>query len=292
MTRKELEEFQEAIEMLRTVGVKAEPCDTPMGVSMISAKCGLPTELGDESIDDYMLVPKALVGCQPEMFVPVSGDSMEEAGYVEGDLLRIRFGVPCKDGDDVLAMIDGACTIKALFTDETGQKWLVPRNDKYDAIILKEDMDIRLLGRVIGVEKKSPRASSRDLLQAIRRTRNKMRTAKKLSTEDVDNCIIKIGEQVKHARQWYAVQRMMVDHEVAEEGDLVSFCSRVCRLLPDHEHLPVAKELSRMAVQSFSKPVSMWDINNAPVRGSRYYDYLSIAINMGRLLTNEEEREA
>lgn len=284
MEQKELEEL---LRLLDAAGMRPMVCDTPVGVSGSSVKCGMPTEMGDEWIDDYILVPKSLAGTK-EMFVTVSGDSMIDAGYEDGDMLRIRFGDRFGDNDNVLAMIDGACTVKTLFTDETGQKWLVPRNDKYDAIMLRKDMNCRILGRVIGVEKASVRASSRELLQAIRRTRNKMRMVKKLSDEDVDRCIVLIGRQVKHARQWYAVQREMVDQEVAEEGDLASFCSRVCRLLPEHGHLPVAKELARMAVQSFSKPVSMWDVNNAPVSGSRYYDYLNIALTMGRLLTDEE----
>ena len=280
-------ELKEALDTLRAAGMDAMVCDTPVGVSLTSVKCGLPTNLGDESIDDYVLLPKALASHHPELFIPASGDSMIEAGYEDGDLLRVRFGEMCRDCDNVLAMIDGACTVKALITDEYGQKWLAPRNSNYDAILLTEDMDVRILGRVVGVEKASVRASSRELLQAVRRTRNKMRAVRKLSTEAVDACIVKIGDEVKHARQWYAVQRKMVDREVADEGDMVSFCQRVARLLPMHEHLPVAKELSRMAVQSFAKPVSMWDVNNAPVRGTRYYDYLQIAIDMDKLLSSE-----
>lgn len=287
MSNKEIEDFERTLALIRASGVNAMVCNTPVGVSLSSVKCGTPSDLGDESIDDYLLIPKALAGHHPEMFVPVSGDSMIEANYEDGDLLRIRFGDVGGDGDDVLAMIDGTCTVKTSFTDEYGQKWLVPRNSKYDAILLNEQMDVQLIGRVVGVEKSSVRASSHELLQSIRRTRNKMNAVKKLSVEAVDQCIINIGPQVKHARQWYAVQRKMVDHSVAEEGDLVSFCARVARLLPQHEHLPVAKELSRMAVQSFSKPVSMWDVNNAPVRGVRFFDYLQIALNMDRLLSGE-----
>ena len=271
-------ELKEALDALRAAGIDAMVCDTPVGVSLSSVKCGLPTDLGDEAIDDFILLPKALAGHHPEMFIPASGDSMIEAGYEDGDLLRVRFGEMGRDCDNVLAMIDGRCTVK----------WLVPRNSSYDAIALNETMDFRILGRVVGVEKASVRASSRELLQAVRRTRNKMRAVRKLSAEAVDACIVKIGDEVKHARQWYAVQRKMVDREVADEGDMVSFCNRVARLLPTHEHLPVAKELSRMAVQSFAKPVSMWDINYAPVRGTRYYDYLQIAMDMDKLLSSDD----
>ena len=274
--------------MLRKAGVNAMVCNAPVAVSMSSVKCGLPSDLDEESIDDYLLIPKALVGHYPEMFVPVSGDSMEEAGYEDGDLLRIRFGDMGRDGDNVLAMIDGACTVKALFTDEDGQKWLVPRNSKYDAILLKEDMNSRILGRVAGVEKASVRASSRELLQSIRRTRNKMRAAKKLSDEQVDELLIKAGGLVQHARQWYAVMRPMVDAELQMEADFEGFCSRVCRLLPQHKHLPDPKELQRMAVLSFTKPVSLWVECDAPVTGKRFRDYLAIAVAMTNYISGNE----
>ena len=57
----------------------------------------------------------------------------------------------------------------------------MPRNDDYDAILLKEEMDVRILGVVVGVEKSSPRASSRTLMQAVRRTKEKKVTKGRFS---------------------------------------------------------------------------------------------------------------
>ena len=146
-------------------------------------------------------------------------------------------------------------------------------------------MDFRILGVVVGVEKASCRMPSRSLIQSIRRTKNKLKTAKRMSEKEVDECIIKIGSDVKHARQWYAVYRAMLDCQVTNEGDYMAFCSRVRFLLPEHEHLPTPKEISRMAVQSFARPVSMWNNNNAPVSGVRYKDYLNVALIMGSYLS-------
>ena len=281
------DELREILQMLEEAGVQAQLCDTPVGVSISSARCGIPTELGDDGLEDYILLPKAVVGIHPEMFIPATGDSMRDAGYDDGDMLRVRFGVEVNDGDDALALIDGTCTVKTLFTDETGQAWLVPQNEKYDAIMLTEDMDIRLLGRVIGVQKQSSRPSSRDMLQAIRRTKNKLRAAGKMSDEQVDALIVRIGTRVLHARQWYAVMRALADVEVIDASDFEGFCNRVSRLLPDHKHLPEPKELSRIAVMSFSKPVAMWTEDNAPVSGKRFRDYLDIALKMVEFLREE-----
>lgn len=281
------QELREILAILDKAGVRYSFCDTPVPVSLSGVPCGFPTELGDECIDDYILVPKSIVGNQPEMFVPAIGDSMLDAGFEPGDRLRIRFGVAAHDGDSVLVAIDGTGMIKTLYTDEEGNRWLVPQNEKYDAFLLTDEMDVRILGVVVGVEKASTLASSRMLLQSIRRTKNKQRSASRLTVEKVDRLIIQIGNEVKHARQWYAVFRAMVDYGVAQENEVQQFCERVKNLLPAHEHLPNYKEVQRMAVQSFSKRVSMWNEENAPVSGYRYRDYLSIALQMGRLLGGE-----
>jgi hypothetical protein len=285
MKKKELEEL---CALLDEAGMRYELCDMPVPVSLTSVPCGSPTELGPEDIDDYILLPKKLVGLHPEMFVPADGDSMVDVGYEPGDMLRVRFGVEAMDGDSVLAMIDGACTVKSLFTDEDGTRWLVPQNVKYDAIRLTEDMDVRILGIVVGVEKGRVRASTRQMLQSVRRTKSMQRQALRLSEEKVDGILVRMGEEVKHARQWYAVFRAMVDYDIVPESSVQEFCERVKRLLPEHEHLPAHKEVGRMAVQSFAKRVPMWNPDNAPVSGARYRDYLDIALLTSRLLGGEE----
>lgn len=285
MTSKKLKEL---FALLDEANVNYMLCSEPLPVSLTSVPCGSPTELGEEDIDDYILLPKKLVGQNPEMFVPCHGDSMKDAGYENGDLLRVRFGMDAQDGDNVLAYIDGACTVKSLFTDEDGTKWLVPQNENYKAIHLTEDMDVKILGVVVAVEKGRVRASSRQMLQSVRRAKNMLRTASKLPEEKVDEIIIKMGDEVKHARQWYAVFRAMIDYAVVAEDSVQEFCERVKTLLPEHGHLPSHKEISRMAVQSFAKQVSMWRPDNAPVSGARYMDYLNIALLAGKLLGGEE----
>lgn len=278
------EELKEILQILREQGMQPQLCDKPIGVSISSACCGMPTEMGDEGIDDYLMLPKAVVGQFPEMLIPVSGESMIDAGFEPGDKMRVCFGMTAHDGDSVLVMIDGACTVKSLFTDDDDTIWLVPQNEAYDAIQLKPENDVRILGVVVGLVKASVRASSRSMLQSIRRTKSRQQNARSLTDEEVNSCIIKIGDMVKHARQWYAVFRMMVDCKVAQEDGIQEFCDRVKMLLPDHGHLPVCKELQRMAVQCFAKPVSLWTPENAPVSGQWFKGYLSIAQAMGRLL--------
>ena len=273
-------ELRETMALLEAAGVNAELCDTPVRLSSVAARCGLPTEIGDDDLSEWVLLPKSLVGMYPEMFIPVDGDSMLDAGYEPGDRLRAQFGITAYDGDNVLAWIDGRCTVKTLFTDEEGEKWLVPRNDAYDAILLTEEMDVRILAVIVSVEKASARTGSRTLIQSVHRTRNKLRAAKRLTDEEVDELMVRISSEVAHARQWFAVYKAMEQYEVQPTGDYQGFCARVRRLLPTHGHLPDAKELARMEVMSFSKPIVMWTESNAPVVGSRFRDYRRIALTM------------
>ena len=281
------EELRELMGLLKAAGVSAELCDTPVRVSSKSAVCGVPKEIGDECWDDYILLPKALVGRHPEMLIPAEGDSMAGAGIASGDSLRVCFNMQANDGDIVLAWIDGRCTVKTFFTDDDGRKWLVPQNDDYDAILLTEEMNARVLGVVLGVEKASPRVQTRTLMQSVRRTLNHHRAAKKLSDDEVNRLIVSIGDEVAHARQWFAVYKAMSEYGVIDEGDYQGFCGRVRRTVPAHGHLPEAREVARMEVQSFSKPVAMWVETNAPVSGTRFRDYLRIALTMKDYLSGK-----
>ena len=278
-------ELKELLSVLEQQGWQPMLCNRPVPVSESPVKCGTPTEMNDDSVEEYVLLPKELVGLNPFVLLPVKGESMKDAGYEEGDRLRVQLGVSAYDGDDVFVWVDGACTVKTLYTDEDGQKWLVPQNDTYDAILLTEDMDVRVFGVVRGVEKSTSRPSSRKLMQSIRRTKDKQKKAERMSDKEVDKRIVAVSDKVMHARQWYAVFRALLDRGLVNSGEFLLFCTRVKRLLPEHKHLPEAKEISRMAVQSFSKPVAMWTENDAPVSGVRYQDYLNIALTMGIFLS-------
>ncbi|MBP5340138.1 MAG: hypothetical protein J6Z14_12705 [Prevotella sp.] len=270
-------ELNEVLNLLSQAGLQPMVCDTQVPLSKVPVKCGQPVIPGDREADDYVMLPKALVGTHPEIFVPAVGDSMTGANFEEGDRLRIQLGAACRDGDNVLVWIDGSCTVKTFFQDEDGMQWLVPQNEAYDAILLTGQYDVRLLGRVVGVEKASPRSSFCDCQKYVRRAKTKLKMARQLTTEQVDGVLREMGAEVKHARQWYAVYRALADHQLVDEGTMASFCERVANLLPSHDHLPTARELQRMAVQSFSKPVSLWSPVNAPVSGVRFNDYLRIA---------------
>ena len=279
-------ELRELLARMRECGIHAELCDSPVPVSSNPVKCGMPADVGDVNMDDYFLLPKSMLGLHPEVFIPVSGDSMMNAGYEEGDQLRVRLEQRAMDGDNVLVSVDREFTVKTLFHDESGQMWLVPQNELYDAMLMTEEQDVNIYGVVVGVEKRTPRSSWSLCAKKVSQTKRKMAAAQRLEDWQVDDAIRAISGKVVHARQWYAVYRAMLDCKVADDDTYVAFCDRVADLLPDHAHLPTARELQRMAVGSFSKPVVLWSEKNAPVTGIRFRDYKAIAVAMTDLLSN------
>ena len=281
-------ELQEILAQLKGCGVDAQLCNTPIPLSNNPVHCGLPADVGDVAIEDYVMLPKSLVGIYPEIFIPAIGDSMKDAGYEEGDRLRVRLGQLAQDGDNVLASIDNECTVKTLFHDDRGAAWLVPQNAEYDALQLSGLDNFQLLGVVVGVEKRTPRSSWTECARKVNQTKRKVEAAQKLEDWQVDVAIKTIGANVAHARQWYAVYRAMLDCHVMDENTYAVFCERVATLLPDHDHLPSPRELQRMAVLSFAKPIALWNERNAPVSGVRFRDYLAVARTMINLLSDKK----
>lgn len=272
------EELLEICKLLE--GSKMYPmlADTEVPYFDAGVHAGNPTDLGESTNGEFIRLPRSLVGLNPVIVVPVIGDSMKDAGILEGDRLQVQIGAPIHDGDIVVVSIDNECTVKAYCEDEMGDKWLVPRNDAYNSIRLTEEMNVYFIGKVVGQMKDAPRTSYNELMKSIKRTRGKVgSTEKKLTPERLQVIILEMGDVVKHGRQWYAVYRSMVDKGVLAEGEYSSFTDKVASLLPEHGHLPVASELKRMSVQSFRKPAALWERGNAPVSGQRFDDYLRIA---------------
>ena len=283
------EEIREILRLLREAGVQYEVCDTPVPVSGLPAVCGKPTEIGEGYNEEYVMVPKSLLGLNPVMYIPVEGTSMIDAGYEPGDRLRVQFTDSADDGDDVVAMIDRKCTVKTLFTYEDGSRWLVPRNKDYEPIELTSDMDVKIVAIVVGVEKRAPRASSRDMIRAVRKKKKTSEQKGKVSMNDIEECIYCISDEITYRRHWYSVYRVLIEEDILKKWSIEDFCKYIERLLPEHEHLPNVKEMQRMAVQSFSKPVPQWDVNNAPVKGMPFVKYKNIGLSFMEMLDKKRE---
>ncbi len=278
MTGITYEEFQEILKKLEEAGLNPKICDTPVTYIDSGVQAGNPTDSGDFTRGKTLMLPEELLNSKMTFIIDVNGDSMKDADIMQGDRVQLQTGVPIRDGDIIIASIDGEYTLKAYCEDELGNKWLVPRNDAYMPILLTEDMKLNIFGKVICVLKDSPRLSYAELIKRVKAVRDEIAPGRKeITVERVEQVIREMGDVVKQVRQWYAVFRPMVDAEVLCEDDYEAFVQKVCFLLPTHKRLPVASELRRMCVQSFRKSAEYWKSNDAPVSGYRFDAYLRIA---------------
>jgi hypothetical protein len=280
MTSKELKDI---LQSLKARGWQPMVCDTPVPFYESDVLCGEPTGIGD-IVEETRMLPKEFLSMQPEFIVTVKGDSMKDAGIVEGDAVKVETGISIHDGDIVLAMIDGDFTLKCYCEDEEGTPWLVPQNPAYEPFSLKETQNVWILGRVSKVIKQTPRINYRSCMKLIKKAKAGQTEPREIGQMQVSRAIREVAQSITVARQWYAVYRTMADLCVVGENDYDLFVEMVRAEVPEHASLPSRVELQRMAVDSFAKPVVLWRLGNAPVQGKRYNDYLAIAQKTRQLL--------
>jgi len=104
-----------------------------------------------ENIEGSVIIDPSFINKADDAFaLRVSGDSMINAGIHEGDLVIVLPGEKGKNGDIVVAMLDDEVTVKTL--DTTGNNLrLLPENDKYKPIEIKNKNEFRIIGKVKGV---------------------------------------------------------------------------------------------------------------------------------------------
>ena len=276
-------ELRELLQDLQEKGWGPMLCDTPVPKYDSSVPCGEPV-MGYGESWETVLLPKELLSMHPEFLIPVRGDSMKNAGIITGDVVKVIGDVTPQEGDIVLACIDGEYTLKTYFEDEDGRQWLVPQNDDYEPILLDERENVKIFGKVKQIIKQAPRVASKFCMKAIRKVLNKQEKPVEITALILSQAIRAVAPMVKKGRQWYAVYRVLVDCLVVKEDDFDGFIDIIVAEVPKHEHLPKRLELQRMAVQSFAKKMALWRPDYAPVKGTRFTEYVKIAHKTQQLL--------
>ena len=95
-------------------------------------------------------VPAALLGAGDHYALEVSGDSMVEAGILDGDYALIRKAETARDGDIIVALIDGADATLKYFRREGAMIRLDPANRSYDPQRYRPDQ-VRVQGKLAGL---------------------------------------------------------------------------------------------------------------------------------------------
>ena len=106
--------------------------------------------LAVENITDTFPIPIDFVGNSESFMLTVRGESMIEAGILDGDYILVKKTNSAENGQIVVALIDDEATVKT-FYKEKGHIRLQPENSTMDPIIVP---DCKILGKVCGVFRK------------------------------------------------------------------------------------------------------------------------------------------
>jgi repressor LexA len=110
---------------------------------------GLPigADIGSER---ELLLDRALFSMRPDYLLRVQGDSMRDEGILDGDLVAVRRTPEARDGQVVVARIEGELTIKRLHARD-GALRLLPRNPEHPPIDIEPGQDFAIEGVYCGL---------------------------------------------------------------------------------------------------------------------------------------------
>jgi repressor LexA len=134
-----------ALELLGQAAKKVVP--GPAGLPVVGRVAAGAPVLAEENIEDYINVPEIAGGDAGEYVLRVHGDSMKDAGILEGDHVVVQPQDTASDGEIIVALVGDEATVKRFFKEPDHIR-LQPENDSMEPIRVRE---VQILGRVVGV---------------------------------------------------------------------------------------------------------------------------------------------
>jgi DNA polymerase V len=139
------------IRMKKQFALELSPASIETNLSLPLAdggiKAGFPSPAQD-FLDQAIDLNKELVRHPASTFYGrVRGDSMEDAGIYDGDILVIDKSLEPRDGDVAVCFVDGEFTIKHIRMEEN-LIWLVPANKHYQPIKVTQENEFLIWGIV------------------------------------------------------------------------------------------------------------------------------------------------
>jgi len=101
----------------------------------------------EQNIEDYFPIPVERLSNKKAFMLKVRGDSMINAGILNGDYVLVEENNTALNGEIVVALIEDGATVKTFYKEE-GVIRLQPENDELEPIIVS---DVTIMGKVIGV---------------------------------------------------------------------------------------------------------------------------------------------
>lgn len=103
--------------------------------------------LAEQNIENYFPIPMEFMPNKQTFMLKVRGESMINAGILDGDYVLVEERESADNGEMIVALIEDGATVKTFYKEE-GIIRLQPENDTMDPIIVP---DCTILGKVIGV---------------------------------------------------------------------------------------------------------------------------------------------
>jgi len=104
--------------------------------------------LAEENIEDTFTVSSSYTKNSTVFMLKVKGDSMIDAGILEGDLILVKQQATAANGDIVVAVLEDEATVKTYYREKNHIR-LQPENSTMEPIIINDD--IIIAGKVIGL---------------------------------------------------------------------------------------------------------------------------------------------
>ena len=110
--------------------------------------------LAVQNLEGTVTIDRDFLACRSDVFaLRVKGDSMINAGIFDGDLIFARQQKTAERGEIIVAQIDNEATVK-YYHPLADHVELRPANPRYRPIIVKNDKDFTIAGKLIGVMRK------------------------------------------------------------------------------------------------------------------------------------------
>ena len=120
------------------------PGSTALSVPLLgTVTAGIPITAVEE-IEEYIPVTNLRGNSKDYFALRVWGESMKNAGILDGDIVIVRKTPVCRNGDIVVALIEDSATVKRFFREKNYFR-LQPENDDFEPILTRE---LTILGKV------------------------------------------------------------------------------------------------------------------------------------------------
>ena len=114
-----------------------------------SIHAGFPSPAADHAGDRINLARELTPHPETTFYAHVQGDSMRDAGILDGDIVVVDRSLEPQNGDFIVAYIDGEYTLKEFKMDEDEQSaWLIPHNPDFQPIRVSAESNFQVWGVV------------------------------------------------------------------------------------------------------------------------------------------------